>query len=224
MPEPTPESSFRQQLNSWTSRRAFSSSPAPQPSVQLSDFSLSSISNTISNINPFKSGNGGGYMQLPLSENDTSTNHIQEPSWFNMSRWDRIVCFGVCLLGSVVFFIICFALFPALALRPRKFAILWSLGSLLFVLSFGCLQGPMNYLLHLISLNRLPFTLAYFGSIALTLVFSLGKRSPILTILACVVQIVAAIWYTVSYFPMGTQGMRVAGRFGARRVYSWLDS
>ncbi|KAK9324443.1 Got1/Sft2-like family-domain-containing protein [Lipomyces orientalis] len=163
-------------------------------------------------------------MQLPISENDTSTNHIQEPSWFNMSRWDRIVCFGVCLISAIIFFVLCFALFPVLALRPQKFAVLWSLGSLLFVLSFGCLQGPMNYAMHLISLNRLPFTIAYFGSIVLTLVFSLGLRNAFLTILACLVQIVAAIWYTVSYFPMGTQGMRVAGRFGARRVNAWLDS
>ncbi|KAK9241377.1 Got1/Sft2-like family-domain-containing protein [Lipomyces kononenkoae] len=163
-------------------------------------------------------------MQLPISENNGSANHIQEPSWFNMSRWDRIVCFGVCLVASIIFFVLCFALFPVLVLRPQKFALLWSLGSLLFVLSFGCLQGPMNYLLHLISLNRLPFTLAYFGSIVLTLVFSLGKFSPILTIIACIIQVVAAVWYTVSYFPLGTQGLRVAGRFGTRRVYAWLDS
>lgn len=36
------------------------------------------------------------------------------------------------------------------------------------------MMGPMTYVLHLASTPRLPFTAAYFGSIFLTLYFSLG--------------------------------------------------
>ncbi|KAK9468798.1 Got1/Sft2-like family-domain-containing protein [Lipomyces arxii] len=223
---PTAESSFRSQLSSFSSRPAFGTAPPPaQPTIQLSDFSFNSIQNKFSSVNPFKSASGGGYIQLPISENgNTSNSSTQEPSWFTMSRWDRIVCFGICFLAAVVLFILCFALFPVLALRPRKFALLWTFASVLFVISFGCLQGPVNYIVHLTSLERLPFTVAYFGSIIMTLVFSMGMRSNWLTIIACVVQIVAALWYTVSYFPLGTQGLRVASRFGIRRVNNWLES
>lgn len=35
-------------------------------------------------------------------------------------------------------------------------------------------MGPMAYIQHLLSGNRLPFTAAYFGSIFMTLYFSLG--------------------------------------------------
>jgi hypothetical protein len=35
-------------------------------------------------------------------------------------------------------------------------------------------MGPMTYVRHLMSTPRLPFTAAYFGSIALTLYFSIG--------------------------------------------------
>lgn len=49
----------------------------------------------------------------------------------------------------------------------------WSVGSLLFLASFAAVMGPMNYLYHLLSTPRLPFTAAYFGSIILTLVFAL---------------------------------------------------
>ncbi|KAK9447862.1 Got1/Sft2-like family-domain-containing protein [Limtongia smithiae] len=160
-------------------------------------------------------------MQLPISENESAP---QEPGWFKLSRWDRIVCFGVCLGASAIFFVVCFALFPVLALRPQKFAVLWSVGSLLFLISFGCLQGPVNYIMHLVSLQRLPFTIAYFGAIILTLVFSLGLHSTILTLLACIVQLIAAIWYAVSYFPFGSQGMRVASRVGLRQINSWMDA
>jgi hypothetical protein len=39
-------------------------------------------------------------------------------------------------------------------------------------------MGPWNYVSHLMSTPRLPFTVAYFGSIALTLYFSLGVSVP----------------------------------------------
>ncbi len=50
----------------------------------------------------------------------------------------------------------------------------WSLGSALFLASWAAMMGPLNYVQHLISTPRLPFTATYFGSIALTLYFSLG--------------------------------------------------
>ncbi|KAK9477040.1 protein transport protein SFT2 [Lipomyces japonicus] len=216
------ESSFRQQLNSWTGRSV--QQPDLEP-VGDGGISLSAIGTTLRELNPFQSSSSSRYMQLPISENDNvTTGGVQEPSWFALSRWDRLICFGLCLAAALVLFVLCFVLFPVLVLKPRKFALLWSLASLLFVISFGCLQGPVNYTLHLISASRLPFTIAYFGSIILTMTSSLVLRSNVLTLVACVVQIIAAIWYTVSYFPFGTQGLRVASRLGTRRVNAWLDT
>jgi hypothetical protein len=50
----------------------------------------------------------------------------------------------------------------------------WSAGSALFLASWAVLMGPMQYAQHLVSGNRLPFTVAYFGSIALTMYFAIG--------------------------------------------------
>jgi hypothetical protein len=52
----------------------------------------------------------------------------------------------------------------------------WSVGSLLFLASFAAVMGPMNYVYHLCSTPRLPFTAAYFGSITMTLLFALKVR------------------------------------------------
>ena len=41
-----------------------------------------------------------------------------------VSRWDRLLVFGGCNLAALACFVICFALFPVLSLKPRKFAIL----------------------------------------------------------------------------------------------------
>lgn len=48
------------------------------------------------------------------------------------------------------------------------------MGSALFLASFAAVMGPMAYVQHLLSGPRLPFTAAYFGSIAMTFYFSLG--------------------------------------------------
>ncbi|TKA62833.1 hypothetical protein B0A49_12466, partial [Cryomyces minteri] len=41
-----------------------------------------------------------------------------------LSRWDRLLVFGGLNLAALALFVVCFAIMPALALRPRKFAIL----------------------------------------------------------------------------------------------------
>ncbi|CAN6625358.1 protein transport protein Sft2p [Trichomonascus vanleenenianus] len=206
------ENAFRNQLNTWrNSLPSTSFDSVEQPSNFFSK---------IKSWNPFQQEN---YVRLPVSERE-QPDIVEEPEWFNLSRWDRLLIFSICLLGAAACFALCFFLLPLLAVKPRKFAVLWSLGSLLFIISFGVLQGPLSYLKHLTSAARLPFTIAYFGSIFATLVFSLGMRSVILTVPAIIVQILAALWYAVSYFPMGSQGLRFASRVGARQVTSWINS
>lgn len=209
------EQAFRAQLSSW---RGSTNTSTPEP---ITTSQNTTFMDRLSSMNPFRNNN---YISLPISTQDEAPATVEEPSWFALSRWDRLLVFGVCLLGAAACFGLCFAILPLLALKPRKFAVLWSLGSLLFVISFGVLQGPVNYVVHLISPNRLPFTLAYFGSIIMTLVFSIGLKSALLTIFAAIIQVLAAIWYTVSYFPMGSQSLKFASRVGARQVTSWINS
>jgi uncharacterized MnhB-related membrane protein len=99
----------------------------------------------------------------------------------------------------------------------------WSVGSGLFLASFAAVMGPMNYVYHLLSTPRLPFTTAYFGSIVLTLVFAIKLQNTILTLAAALVQIACLLWYLVSYFPMGSAGLRLATTFGARQATAWMS-
>ncbi|KAG5657279.1 hypothetical protein KAF25_001868 [Fusarium avenaceum] len=98
----------------------------------------------------------------------------------------------------------------------------WSVGSLMFLASFAAVMGPMNYVYHLFSTPRLPFTAAYFGSITLTLVFALKLHSTILTLFSALVQLACLVWYLISYFPMGSTGLRFASTFGARQAAAWM--
>ncbi|KAL4813670.1 Got1/Sft2-like family-domain-containing protein [Aspergillus spinulosporus] len=181
----------------------------------------------LQSLNPF--GQGDGYLQLPTHEAPGAplpapSRREEEDTFFALSRWDRMLIFSACNLGAAVCFVICFFLFPVLSLKPRKFAILWSVGSLLFLLSWAVLMGPMIYVRHLISGSRLPFTAAYFGSIAMTLYFAIGLHNTFLTLLSSIFQLAALLWYIVSYFPMGSTGLQFMGRFGAQRVTAWISS
>ncbi|KAF2463227.1 SFT2-domain-containing protein [Lindgomyces ingoldianus] len=211
--------SFRDSMNSlgWTRR---------DPDVPVNTSSTPILSR-LQSLNPFASG---GYVRLPTSENPGAplpapSRREEEEGWFALSRWDRLLVFGGLNLAALAMFAVCFALmFTGIGmLKPRKFAILWSMGSLLFLASWGVLMGPITYMQHLISGARLPFTAAYFGSIALTLYFSLSLHSTILTFIASIAQLVALLWYLVSYFPMGSTGLRFAARFGGNRVAAWMN-
>ena len=118
----------------------------------------------------------------------------------------------------------------------------WSVGSLLFIASWAFLMGPYQYAVHLISGPRLPFTAAYFGSIVMTIYFAVWVcsqshltpsilvadlyfqlHSTILTLFSSIIQLVALLWYLVSYFPMGSTGLRFAARVGGSRVTAWMN-
>ncbi|KAL9545208.1 hypothetical protein PS6_008346 [Mucor atramentarius] len=68
------------------------------------------------------------------------------------------------------------------------------MGSILILVSVALLRGPLSHIKHMISMERLPFTVSYVGSMILTLYAALGLRAMILTIIFAIIQIVALIW------------------------------
>ncbi|KAL1589978.1 hypothetical protein WHR41_01427 [Cladosporium halotolerans] len=187
----------------------------------------SGLLGTLSQYNPF---GGESYVQLPTHEGEgpgaplpARNRREEEEGWFALSRWDRLLIFGGLNLAALALFVVCFTLFPILSLKPRKFAILWSMASALFLGSWAALMGPMIYAKHLLSQERLPFTATYFGSIGLTLYFAVGLQSALLTLVSSIIQLIALIWYLVSYFPMGSQGLRFAARVGGGRLTAWMN-
>ncbi|UPX10684.1 protein transport protein sft2 [Ascochyta rabiei] len=210
--------SFRESMNSlgWTRRE-------PDAPVNTAP---PSIADRVSNL-----FGAGGYVRLPISESNPGaplpapTRREEEEGFFALSRWDRLLVFGGLLLAALAMFATCIGLMftPIFIVKPRKFAILWTMGSVLFLAAWSVMMGPIQYVQHLISGPRLPFTAAYFGSIALTLYFSLGLHSTVLTFVAVIAQLVSLLWFTVSYFPMGSTGLRFGARFAGNRVAAWMN-
>lgn len=178
------------------------------------------FSNLGSNItNTFQDTVDGAQNILPLNTGDLlGGNTSEEPSWFQLSRFERYSGFIILMLGSVACFALGFFLLPVLTLKPRKFVMLWTLGSVLFFLSFGVLQGPVSYINHLSSKERLPFTIVFVTSQVLTIYCAVVLKNTILSLLMGIVEILSILWYTASYFPFGAQTMQWIYGAGARQV------
>ncbi|KIK09474.1 hypothetical protein K443DRAFT_82520 [Laccaria amethystina LaAM-08-1] len=204
---PSSEQSFRNNLSQFRWARGVTDDSQQQQQAPQAANPFSRFYNAVA----------GDY--IPLRSNEQSN---EEEAWFALSRWERLLGFGVCLIGAAVCFFVAFLTLPFLAIRPAKFALAFSLGSLLVMFGFSVLVGPINHIKHLVSKDRLPFSAVYFGSLGLTLYFSLGAHSWLGSLVSGVVQVVALVSYVLAYFPGGTQTLRMGGSLALRGAGSLL--
>lgn len=148
----------------------------------------------------------------------------EEEAYISLSHWDRFLGFIACLVGSALCFLFSFLFVqpPILLARPHKFALAFTLGSLLFMIGFAVLTGPVAHIQHLMSPERRPFSVAYMTSMALTLYFALGAQKRLPTVLFAIMQIGCLLTYLANYFPGGVTTLRYAGTLIARGSTSIL--
>ncbi|RDD44047.1 Protein transport protein SFT2 [Trichoplax sp. H2] len=133
-------------------------------------------------------------------ENSDENTSFMSGEWLKTTQQDPI-------LPSLAAF-----LMPFLVLRARKFALLFTLGSLFTIGSFSMLWGPVNHLKHLFSSERLTFTLTYFLSLFVTLYAALIVRSTVMTLTFGIIQIIALTWYVSSYVPGGLTALKLMSK------------
>ncbi|KAI9023679.1 ER-to-golgi vesicle protein transport Sft2 [Phycomyces nitens] len=212
----TTENTYRNSLRNFNVARASPISlPTAQPTSESSPFA--SIRDTASNM--FSSVTSTVQDYVPIGLN---TEEEEEP-WYQMSRVERVMACALCLaLGIACFFLAFFLFLPILVITPGKFAATFTLGSILILVSIAMLRGPWSHLCHMISVERLPFTCTYLGTMGLTLYFSIGARKTIPTIIFAVCQLVALVWYFGSYIPGGISTLRYGTAYIGRRATSLL--
>ncbi|EIM80180.1 ER-to-golgi vesicle protein transport Sft2 [Stereum hirsutum FP-91666 SS1] len=206
-PQPSTEQNFRSNLSQFRWAQGNNDDSQQTQASQQSSNPFSRFYNAV----------GGAY--IPLRSTDRSN---EDEAYFALSRWERLLGFLGCLAGAAVCFAVAFFTLPLLALRPAKFALAFSLGSLLVMFGFSVLIGPINHAKHLISKERLPFSIAYLSSLGLTLYFALGPHSYLGSLLCAVVQVVALVSYILAYFPGGIQTLRFGGQMALRGAGSLL--
>ncbi|XP_015260172.1 vesicle transport protein SFT2C-like [Cyprinodon tularosa] len=128
-----------------------------------------------------------------------------DPCLPGVSRQQRLLGFGVCLGLSVLCFGLSALYAPLLLLYARKFALLWTLGSLFAVAAVSVLRGPSKLLS---GLHRSPGAAAYLCALAGTLYAALGLHSTVLTALGAGLQGALLLGGLLALLPGGSAGIR----------------
>ncbi|XP_062337264.1 vesicle transport protein SFT2C [Osmerus eperlanus] len=136
-----------------------------------------------------------------------------DPCLPGMSRSQRLVAFGTCITFSAICFGLSALYAPLLLLYARKFALLWSLGSLFALMGAAILKGPSK----LIG-TPTPGAAVYLCSLGGTLYAALSLHSTVLTALGAIVQIAVIAGYVVSLLPGGSAGIRFMGGMAASAI------
>mmetsp|Transcript_19601 Transcript_19601/g.28634 ORF Transcript_19601/g.28634 Transcript_19601/m.28634 type:complete len:216 (-) Transcript_19601:319-966(-) len=130
-----------------------------------------------------------------------------------MNYQQRFQVFCALLILSAVFFALGFFVgLPMILARPQKFALSFTCGSLTFMGSFAILRGPKAHIMSMVTQERLPFTFIYVSSMVATLHFTFNAYGPkgyVTVLMASGFQLVALLWYLITFLPGGAQGMRV---------------
>lgn len=209
-------SSLSDDLNSYLKRgNNGSSTSLSSMTSKLSTFKLPTLKS------PF-SGSSGSTPEdeepfLGVNTDDGYGSKTESQSWLSkkmsqclpsLSKKQRIIGFMTSLVLGIICFGLAISFLPMLVINPRKFSLLFSLGSLFTISSFSFLWGPYNHITHLFGKERLPFTLVYFTTLTATLYFAMGLQSAILTPIAAVMQVIALVWFVISYIPGGQTGLK----------------
>jgi len=133
------------------------------------------------------------------------------------SHWKYFVAL---LALSFAMFSLAGLFLPLVLVRPQKFSLFFTLGSLLVMSAFAVLRGPTEQLKHMLSIQRLPFTATYLGSMVLTLYAALVAQSYLLVVLFSAVQVCALTWYVLSYVPGGAPALKLFAKVASRGVRS----
>eukprot|EP00271_Cylindrocystis_brebissonii_P013111 TRINITY_DN32705_c0_g1_i1.p1 TRINITY_DN32705_c0_g1~~TRINITY_DN32705_c0_g1_i1.p1 ORF type:complete len:236 (+),score=50.92 TRINITY_DN32705_c0_g1_i1:801-1508(+) len=132
-----------------------------------------------------------------------------------------VLYFAATISAGMFFIMLAFTVFlPVMVLAPQKFALCFTLGCLLVMGSFFVLKGPAVQLKHMTSAERLPFTAFFVGSMASTVYSSVVLHSYLLSVCCSGIQILALLYYVVSYFPGGSAGMRFLSSVAGSTVWA----
>lgn len=109
---------------------------------------------------------------------------------------------------------------PIILIAPQKFAMLFTIGSMTILSSFGVLLGPLS-LFNLLTHNRmLPFSVTYVSGLFGVLWATIIKRSFVMTVFFAVLQALSLIYFVVTSLPGGRATLGLLWRLGSRSARS----
>jgi hypothetical protein len=109
---------------------------------------------------------------------------------------------------------------PVVWISPKKFVSLFSLGSLITIISFVFIYGTSGYLEMLFSKSRFLFSTLFFLSIFIGIYFAFTDSYYIISLICAVLQFITVIVFVLSFIPGGGYGISFIKSMMLSPVYS----
>jgi len=132
-----------------------------------------------------------------------------------MSYKTRLTGFIICYAIGSLFWLLSTPAIPFILVAPAKFAVPYTLGSLISMASTMFMVGPSRQLKNLCKEDRRATTSIYIGSMFGTLFFAfqnLGILGTLLCLVCIGLQMGSMVWYVASYVPGGQSMVRAFGQ------------
>ena len=128
----------------------------------------------------------------------------------------RVIGFAICIALATLFGILAYVIMiigNALKFSiPYSICVLCLLGSTLFLI------GPLRQLKLMFHKTRVITTIIFLLAIAMTIVSAFIIKSSIMVLLFVIIQILAFVWYALSYIPYARTAVIKFVKHGCRRV------
>ncbi|KAG3115429.1 hypothetical protein PI124_g8006 [Phytophthora idaei] len=147
-------------------------------------------------------------VKWPLWRKKSSTQGGLIPTMSWNTRFKYFV--GMAMLG-MLFFGMASIFLPLIMIRPSKFALSFTLGSICCMGAFAMLKGPAAYISGLLQPNRLLLTSAYFVTLGCTLYSCLILGNYVFVVLSSVMQLMTLGSFALSAFPGGNSSLKAFG-------------
>jgi len=180
----------------WNALPAAWSDSAPAP-LQSSISSLRGFFGTAGGDIEMQSSRYGGSVDAQQGLQDEMSEYL------NMSYSQRLMLFAACFAGGVAMLVLAGMMLPMIVLRPAKFALAFTFGNLLCLGSTAILVGVRAQLSAMFHSARAVAAYLYLGALLVTLLscFFGGSLRYLLVLASIVAEILAMIWYALSYIP-----------------------
>ncbi|CCI50366.1 unnamed protein product [Albugo candida] len=129
--------------------------------------------------------------------------------WLPTLSWNvRLKWFVVLLLMSAFFFSMALLFIPLIMLRPSKFALSFTFGSVCCMGSIAMLKGPMVYVNNLLQLHTLLLTIFYWITLGSTLYSCLILGNYMLVLISSFLQIFSLAVSLCAALPKGKASLK----------------
>uniref|UniRef100_A0A1B6KHY2 Vesicle transport protein n=1 Tax=Graphocephala atropunctata TaxID=36148 RepID=A0A1B6KHY2_9HEMI len=140
-------------------------------------------------------------------DDDSTTGIIPNFDATTLSWSTRIKCFAFCfILGILVSMLASLSLF--LHRGWAQFAVLYTFGNIISMMSTLFLMGPVNQVKKMFAPTRVVATILVLVMIVLTLVAGLWIKNPGLAFVFIIMQWMAMTWYSLSYIPYARDAVK----------------